>query len=199
MGEKIEKKNIGRNIFIYPMPVTLVGAIVENRPNFMAVGWISRINASPPLLAISLNKSHYTAIGIRNNKTFSVNFPGTIMVEQTDYCGLVSGRTTDKSSLFDIFYGALKTAPMINSCHLCLECNLFDIYEMPSNDLFIGEIIAGYADESCLTDGRLDLRKLDPLLLTMPDNSYWKVGEFLEKAWSIGKKRFMDSEDRSSN
>jgi len=37
MGERIEKKNIGRNIFIYPMPVTLVGAIVENRPNFMII------------------------------------------------------------------------------------------------------------------------------------------------------------------
>jgi flavin reductase (DIM6/NTAB) family NADH-FMN oxidoreductase RutF len=188
MGEKIEKKNIGRNIFIYPMPVTLVGAIVKNRPNFMAVGWISRINASPPMLAISLNKSHHTPGGIRENKTFSVNFPSTTMVEQTDYCGLVSGRTTDKSSLFDIFYGELKTAPMIDSCHLCLECKLHDIHEMPSNDLFIGEIIAGYADESCLTDGKPDLRKLDPLLLTMPDNSYWKVGNFLGKAWSIGKK-----------
>jgi flavin reductase (DIM6/NTAB) family NADH-FMN oxidoreductase RutF len=199
MGEKIEKKNIGRNIFIYPMPVTLVGAIVENKPNFMAVGWISRINASPPLLAVGLNKSHYTPAGIRKNKTFSVNFPSTVMVEQTDYCGLVSGRNTDKSSLFDIFYGELKTAPMIKSCHLCLECKLFDIYEMPSNDLFIGEIMAGYADANCLIEGKLDLHKLDPLLLTMPDNRYWKVGEFVEKAWSIGKRRIVDSADRLTN
>jgi hypothetical protein len=27
-----------------------------------------------------------------------------------------------------------------------------------------------------------------PLLLTMPDKSYWTVGEFAGKAWSIGKK-----------
>jgi len=82
------------------------------------------------------------------------------MIEQTDYCGLVSGRNTDKSNLFDIFYGELKTAPMINSYHLSLECTLHDVYEMPSNDLFIGEIIAGYADDGYLTDDRQDLASL---------------------------------------
>lgn len=184
----MEKRNIGQNVFIYPMPVTLVGSIVKNKPNFMAVGWISRINASPPMLAISLNKAHYTPSGIRENKEFSVNFPTTEMAEQTDYCGLVSGRDQDKSGIFEIFYGELKKAPMIRSCHLCIECKLHDIYEMPSNNLFIGEIVAGYADDSCLTNGKVDLRKLDPLLLTMPDNSYWRAGDFVGKAWSIGKK-----------
>ncbi|MCJ7444774.1 MAG: hypothetical protein MUO26_09640 [Methanotrichaceae archaeon] len=48
--------------------------------------------------------------------------------------------------------------------------------------------MAGYADDSCLTCGKVDLHKLNPLLLTMPDNSYWKAGDFVGKAWSIGKK-----------
>ena len=40
-----------------------------------------------------------------------------------------------------------------------------------------------------LTDGKLDVKKVDPLLLTMPDNNYWAVGERIGKAWSEGKKR----------
>ncbi len=182
----MEKVNIGRNVSIYPMPVTLVGSMVEGKPNFMAVAWITRVNATPPLLAISLNKRHHTAKGIRENKTFSVNFPRANMVEQTDYCGLVSGRESDKSGLFELFYGDLKTAPMIKSCSLSLECRLSDIFELPTNDLFIGEIMNGYADRESFSEGKLDVRKIDPLLLTMPDNSYWKVGDCVGAAWSIG-------------
>ena len=182
----MKKVNIGRNVSIYPMPVTLVGSMVEGKPNFMAVAWITRVNATPPLLAVSLNKPRHTAKGIRENKTFSVNFPGVNMVEQTDYCGLASGRESDKSGLFEVFYGDLKTAPMIKSCPLSLECRLADIFELPTNDLFIGEIVNGYADQESFAEGKLDVRKMNPLLLTMPDNSYWKVGDYVGAAWSIG-------------
>jgi len=182
----LKKVDIGRNVSIYPMPVTLVGAMVEEKPDFMAVAWITRANATPPMLAISLNKPRHTAKGIRENKTFSVNFPGANMVEQTDYCGLVSGRESDKASIFEVFYGDLKTAPMIESCPLSLECRLADILELPTNDLFIGEIVNGYADEGSFTEGKLDVQKIDPLLLTMPDNSYWRIGDYVGAAWSIG-------------
>jgi flavin reductase (DIM6/NTAB) family NADH-FMN oxidoreductase RutF len=83
--------------------------LVEGRPNFLAVAWVSRVNAKPPLLAIALNKHHFTVEGIRENRTFSVNFPKSDMLEETDYCGLVSGRKVDKSKLFEIFYGKLST------------------------------------------------------------------------------------------
>ena len=37
------KIKIDINAFVYPMPMVLVGATVENRPNFMAVGWVARV------------------------------------------------------------------------------------------------------------------------------------------------------------
>ena len=37
------------------------------------------------------------------------------MFAATDFTGLVSGRGTDKSSLFALFYGELEAAPMIQS------------------------------------------------------------------------------------
>jgi flavin reductase (DIM6/NTAB) family NADH-FMN oxidoreductase RutF len=108
------------------------------------------------------------------------------MVEATDYCGLVSGKTTDKSKVFEIFYGELKTAPMITECSLSLECKLVDKVDLQTNIFFIGEIIASYTEEKFLTNGKLDIKKMNPLLLTMPDNSYWTVGNYVGKAWNIG-------------
>jgi len=181
------KVNLGANAYIYPMPVTLVGAVVEGRANFMAVGWVMRVNRKPPLLAVALNKGHFTPEGIRQHRAFSVNFPGADLMEKTDYCGLVSGRQVDKSGLFRVFYGELEAAPLIEECPLGLECRLYEVVELPVNDLFIGEIVAAYADEDCLTDGQPDILKINPLVLTMPDNQYWTVGERAGKAWAAGK------------
>ena len=179
---------IGSNVYLYPMPVTLVGAMVEGRANFMAVGWVTRANARPPMLVVGLNKRHHTPAGIREIGTFSVNIPSADRVVETDYCGIVSGRKVDKSRLFEVFYGELGTAPMIAECPLCLECKLVDIHELPTNDLFIGEIVGAYTEDRYITEGRPDVRKMNPMVLTMPDNNYWAIGEHVAKAYSVGKK-----------
>lgn len=182
----MEKINIGQNVYI-PMLVTLLGVNVENRANFMALGWISRLNASPPLLGAAINKFHYTAEGIRENETFSINIPSKEMMKETDYCGLVSGRESDKSGLFNVFYGELETAPMIEQCPLSIECKLVDVHPLPSNDLIIGEIVASYTEKEYLSNDLPDIQKINPLFLTMPDNNYWIVGDNVGKAWEAGK------------
>jgi flavin reductase (DIM6/NTAB) family NADH-FMN oxidoreductase RutF len=187
-AKHMKKISAGTNVFIYPMPVVLVGTNVKDRANFMAVGFVSRVNAAPPMLAVGIFNKHYTNEGMKENGTFSVCFPDAALIEKTDYCGIVSGRKVDKSTLFDVFYGETKTAPMIEECPLNLECRLVQTVELQTNNLHIGEIIASYADERCMTEGKIDIKKLNPLLLTMPDNRYWTVGGFAGDAWEAGKK-----------
>jgi flavin reductase (DIM6/NTAB) family NADH-FMN oxidoreductase RutF len=183
----MEKISAGKNVFTYPMPVALLGCEMMGRPNFMALGWVTRVNANPPLIGCGVGTSHYSAYGIKQSKTFSINVPSASMMEKVDYCGLVSGETHDKAGLFDVFYGELKTAPMIRECPLCMECRLVSYMHHPTNEFFIGEIMASYTEERYMTDGRPDVKKIDPLLLTMPDNRYWTVGECAGNAWSAGK------------
>ena len=178
---------IAANAFVYPMPVVLVGTVVENRANFITVAWVSRVNYNPPMIGVALGKIHHTNQGIHENKTFSVNIPGMDLIQKTDYCGLVSGKDTDKSKIFKTFNGELANAPMIEECPLCMECKLFSAVDLPSNTFFIGEITGVYVEERFLTDGKPDVHKIDPFPLTMPDNHYWKVGSHAGKAWAIGK------------
>lgn len=169
------------------MPVTLLGVNVGGKPNFMALGWLSRVNANPPMIGCGVGKHHFTNKGMVENKTFSINIPSAGMMAKTDYCGLVSGKNKDKSGLFDIFYGDLMSAPMINECPLALECRLVNTVENPSNNFYIGEIVASYTEEKYLTGGHPDIKKINPLLLTMPDNRYWGVGGYFGDAWKAGK------------
>jgi flavin reductase (DIM6/NTAB) family NADH-FMN oxidoreductase RutF len=183
----MEKQKIQNNFFI-PMPVVLVGTQVNGKDNFMTVGWCARANANPPMILCGIGNHHFTSLGIAETKTFSVNIPSSDLLEKTDYCGLVSGEKSDKSHIFNTFYGSLKTAPMIKECPVSLECRLVQTNPLPTNTLFIGEITGAYADGRVMKDGKPDFPEIDPLFLTMPDNRYWTLGKYAGDAWSAGKK-----------
>ncbi len=184
----MKKERIPNNAFVYPMPMVLVGASVEGKPNFAAVAWVSRVNYNPPMIAVALGRIHLTNEGILQEKAFSVNIPGLDQMEKTDFCGVVSGRDADKAGVFKVVYGEDTGAPMIEECPMAMECRLVQAVDLPTNTLFIGQIVGAYADPACLTDGQPDVKKLKPFTLTMPDNRYWEVGQEAGKAWSVGKK-----------
>jgi flavin reductase (DIM6/NTAB) family NADH-FMN oxidoreductase RutF len=182
------KKNLGAVNSLYPMPVTLVGATVNGKPNYLTVAHVGIMNhAQPAYITVGLGKMHYTNAGIKENKTFSVNIPSEDMVVETDYCGIVTGKNTDKATLFEAFYGELKTAPMITECPVNLECKLYDIIDFPTHDVFIGEIMGTYCDENVLTDNAVDLLKVRPMLFDMGRRHYWRLGEPFAECWNIGK------------
>jgi flavin reductase (DIM6/NTAB) family NADH-FMN oxidoreductase RutF len=184
----MKKIEMGAERAYYPMPCSLVGADVQGKPNYLTVAWFTMVNPKPAYLAVAMNKTHHTNVGIRENGTFSVNIPSSAMADITDYCGMVSGRTYDKAAPFETFYGKLKTAPMIRECSFNVECKLIQTVELPAEELFIGEIIETYVNEDCLTDGKPDLKKLDPFILSMPDKKYLGLGKEVGPAWEMGKK-----------
>jgi flavin reductase (DIM6/NTAB) family NADH-FMN oxidoreductase RutF len=176
------------SVFMFPMPTVLVGSVVDGKANFMAVGWVSRVNFKPPMFAVSL-APHYTNKGIDENKEFSINIPDVSLIQKTDYCGIVSGKKIDKSSVFKVFYGELHKVPLIDECPVCIACSVCEVVKLPTNTLYIGEPKEVFTEEKFMTDSSiLDIKKINPFTLTMPDNHYWSVGENLGKAWSIGKK-----------
>ncbi len=182
------KKTIGSKTFLYPMPTVIVGAEVKGKPNFLVIAYCGIVNHSPAMIAIASNKAHYTNEGIKEAGAFSVNIPSTAMVKITDYCGIASGRNTDKSKLFKTFFGRLKNAPMIEECPLNLECKLVKTVVVgDTHEIFIGEIVETYTDDKYLTNGLPDIKKIDPIVFSMHDNNYWKVGEHIAHAWQVGK------------
>ena len=184
----MSKVEIGTDRVYYPMPCSIVGANVEEKTNFLTVAWFTMVNPEPAYLAVTMNKAHFTNAGIKTNRTFSVNIPSIKMAEKADYCGLVSGRKFDKAAMFETFYGKLETAPMIKECPFNIECKLVKTVDLPAEELFIGEIVGAYCDESCLTNGAPDLKKIDPFVLVMPEKKYRGLGQDIGGAWEMGKR-----------
>ncbi len=172
--------------FPFPMPMTLVGAVVEGKANFLAAAWVTRVNMKPPMMLAALGR-HHTNRGIEEHGEFSINVPSVALLAKTDYCGIVSGRNQDKSRLFEVFCGALAHAPLIADCPLVMACRLVEKVSLPGDTLYIGEVVEAFAAEGALSEGRPDLRKIDPFVLAMPENRYFRIGEPVGRAWSAGK------------
>jgi len=181
------KTKLGAVNVLYPLPTTLVGAMVGGKPNFNTIAHVGVLTVGEPqCICLGMHKSHYTNQGIKDNRAFSVNLPSLDLVKQTDYCGLVSGSKVDKAALFKVFYGELEAAPMIEGCPVNMECRLYDVVDFPSHDVFIGQIVATYADEAVLTDGKPDVAKIKPLLFDMPRKRYWTLGPDIAGCWQVG-------------
>ncbi|MGD0857228.1 MAG: flavin reductase family protein [Dehalococcoidia bacterium] len=183
----MSKKEIRRGPFLFPMPVVLVGANKGGKANFMTAAFAGIVNMNPPAIALGLGKSHFTSAGIDEGGVFSVNLPSTSMMKVTDYCGLVSGHKIDKSEVFKVFYGKLEKAPMIEECPLTMECKLLHKLDLGVDSAFIGEIIAVYCDDKYMAGEMPDMAKIDPLLFSMGDMSYWNTGKKIGAGWSVGK------------
>jgi flavin reductase (DIM6/NTAB) family NADH-FMN oxidoreductase RutF len=181
----MDKIKLGPMPYMSVMPTLLVGANVKGKPNYMTAAWATVASMAPPMVCVAINKARYTEKGIEENKTFSLNVPSAHMVVKTDHCGLVSGAQEDKSGVFESFYGTLKTAPMAKECPVTIECTLFKSIDCGSHLLHIGQVVEIYADKSCMTDGKPDITKINPIVYAQ--SAYFDVGKQVDKAFFAGK------------
>lgn len=181
-------KNIGAVCALYPMPATIVGALVDGRPNFLTIAHVGILNNAPPqYLTVSLKKFRHTSRGIHDTRAFSICLPSRSMAVVTDYVGIVSGARVDKSGVFDVFYGETTGAPLIRECPVNMELKLHDVIDLPAHEVFVGELVGSYVDEACLDDGKVDLEAVRPLLFDYASGWYFGLGEPVAPCWRAGR------------
>ena len=106
------------------MPVTVVGAEVNGKVNWLLVAHVGIIGHDRIL--VSMSDKHYTNQGIIESKKLSVNLVDQKMLSKADYVGSVSGASVDKSGVFDFHWGK-NGSPVIDASQLVMECNVVDI------------------------------------------------------------------------
>jgi len=186
----VTKKKPGPKTLLYPMPALLVGAIVNEKPNFLTVAWGGIACAEPPALSVAIRKVRFSLKGIKENRIFSVNVPSVNLVRDVDYCGIYSGKTKDKSNIFKVFYGVERQAPLIEECPINLECKVLHIIDIGSHELVIGEILEVHINDDCIDDNGVPiLEKINPLIYTPGVQEYNCLGKSIAKAYSTGKER----------
>lgn len=180
-----EKKHIGNLLALYPKPMTVVGAEVEGKVNWLVVGHTGIIGHDRIL--VSMSDKHYTNQGIRQSKKLSVNLVSREMLPKADYVGSVSGASVDKSEVFSFHWGENGT-PVIDASPLTMECEVVDIYKTEGFDNFICSVVNTYAAPEVLdAAGKPDYTRLKPVLFDFTTYSYIATGEVIGKCLNLDK------------
>jgi flavin reductase (DIM6/NTAB) family NADH-FMN oxidoreductase RutF len=179
------KKNLGSVLGLYPTPVTVVGAIASDKPNWLLVAHVGIIGHDKILISVA--KAHFTNKLIKESGKVSVNLVDEALLPKADYVGCVSGSKEDKSGVFKYEIGEAG-APIITESPLVMECSVVDIYDTDTFDNFILKIDNTYAEEKVVgEDGKLNYEDLKPVLFEMPTYKYIKTGEVLGNCMKLAK------------
>lgn len=181
------RKNFGKKTWLYPMPVLIVGTYGEDGvPNAMNAAWGGIYDTD--LVMVCLSDDHKTTENIKRTGAFTISFATVDTVVPCDYVGIVSANDVpDKFARagFHATKSELVNAPIIDELPMTLECKLVKFNE---DGICIGEILNVSADESVLTDGRIDASLLSPIIYDSVSHAYWSFGKKVGQAFSDGEK-----------
>lgn len=180
------RKDFGKKTIITPLPVVIIGTYDENGvPNAMNAAWAGQVDSHQ--IMISLAK-HKTTDNLLLKKEFTVAFATKKTVVESDYFGIESGKGFDKVAKagFHAVKGNFTDAPVIEEYPLVLECRVVSMEPDGDGYLLTGETVNMTADESILTDGAVDIGKLEPIMYDSSMHKYRVVGEIVGDAFKSG-------------
>jgi flavin reductase (DIM6/NTAB) family NADH-FMN oxidoreductase RutF len=183
--------SLGANTFAPITPVWVVSTYDhEGKPNVMTAAWSGICCSKPPCVYVSLRKATRTYSNLMERKAFTISFPSEEYVKEADYFGIASGRDTDKFANTNLtpIKSDLVDAPYVKEFPMILECKVIKVIEIGLHTEFIGEVIDAKAREDILGEDKLpDIEKLKPIIWSMTNMSYRRVGEAIGKSFAIGK------------
>lgn len=138
-------------------PVTLVSTAHGERRNVMAASWAMPLDFSPPKVAVVVDRTTLTRELIEASGRFTLNIPCRAIAGQVLAVGSCTGREVDKFATLGIATapGSVGDAPLIDGCVAWLECRVIsELHNEQRYDLFLGEVLAAWADPRVFADGR---------------------------------------------
>ncbi|MBP5599097.1 MAG: flavin reductase family protein [Lachnospiraceae bacterium] len=175
---------------LYPLPVVMVSvADNEGRTNIVTVAWAGTINSDPAMISISVRKSRFSYDMIKESGEFCVNLTNKELAKATDFCGVKSGRDTDKwkeANLTPIPSSVIK-APMIKESPVNIECKVIKSEELGTHTIFYGKVVAVHVDDEYMDEtGRFHFEDTNPLAYS--HGQYYTLGENIGKfGYSVKK------------
>lgn len=185
------RKNFGSQpAIVTPQPVMMIATYDENGvPDVMPAGWASQCDYDKVTFELA---PHKTTDNIRLKKAFTVSFATQETMAQSDYFGIVSGNKVPdkvKRAGFTVTPSPNVDAPIINEYKLTLECKVIEFDEAEGRDTrVVGQVVNWSGDESILTDGKVDLAKLKPIMFDSSYRIYRAIGDSVGQAWHSGEK-----------
>ena len=153
------KRSFKGGAMLNPVPAVMVSC-GSRKPNIITIAWTGIVNSNPPMTYISVRKERYSHNIIENTGEFVINLCSEELAFATDFCGVRSGRDTDKFKEMKLTpeRAEIVRCPMIKESPVNIECRVREIIELGSHDMFIADILKVHVDEQYIDrSGRIRL------------------------------------------
>lgn len=161
-----------------PVPPVLVTSGTIEKPNVCTVAWCGMLSTKPPKTYVSIRPSRYSYDLIKESGEFVINLPAASQVRNIDFCGVKSGRDTDKFEhcKFTALPSSMVSAPILEQSPVSIECRVEQIIPLGTHDMFLSEIVGVVIDEELLDEkGKLRLDQAG--LATYAHGDYFALGK----------------------
>ena len=149
-----------------PIPAVMVscrGTGENEKPDIITIAWAGTVNSDPPMVSISVRRERFSHDLIARSGEFVVNLVDEARCRALDYCGVRSGRDTDKFADMGLTAAPalkLQYAPAIAQCPAYLACKVEKVVELGSHDMFIGRVVGVQVRDDLFDgDGSLHLER----------------------------------------
>lgn len=176
---------------LYPVPAVMVTAADKNgKSNIITIAWTGTICTNPPMVYISVRPERYSYGMIKETKEFVINLTTEKLAFAADYCGVKSGRETDKWKETGLTpaLASKVSVPLIKESPINLECRVTEVKELGSHHMILAEVVAVDIEESLLNKtGKLELHKALPVVYS--HGEYYGLSNLLGTfGYSVRKK-----------
>ncbi len=175
--EKRARVQWSGSALLAPVPPVLVTCCRGGSVNVLTVGWTGICATHPPMTYISLRPSRFSYDMIKETGVFAVNLPTTAMVRAVDFCGVRSGRDTDKIAQCGLHPVLPEGAavPVLEESPVSLLCRVQQVIPLGSHDMFLAEITGTSVDGRYVdSKGKLNLQQSG--LLAYAHGEYFALG-----------------------
>lgn len=177
-----------------PLPAALVTCGTVEEPNVLTIAWTGIINSSPAMTYISVRPERWSHHLIAESGEFVINVTTADLVRAADFCGVRSGKDTDKFEEMKLtaLPASKVSAPILAQSPVSLECKVTEVKHLGSHDMFIAEIVAIQVEDKYIDEtGRLDLRKAGVM--------FYSHGEYFAQGKKIGQMGYSVKKKRTKN
>ena len=191
-GVNVLKQTWKPGNMLYPLPAVMVSVTDgKGEDDIITVAWTGTVCTNPPMVYISVRPERYSYHMIKETGEFVINLTTEKLAFATDYCGVLSGRDTDKFKDTGITREKADhvKAPMIKESPVSIECRVREVKELGSHHMFLADVLAVHADEAYMDEkNRFDLNMAGPLVYSHGEylGTGKKIGTF---GYSVKKKR----------
>lgn len=189
---------------LYPLPAVMVSCqfsdsidpdcpsqALQGRPNIITAAWAGTVCTNPPMLSISVRPERYSYHILEQSGEFVVNLTTASLVKAADYCGVRSGRDTDKFK--DMRLTPLPSreisAPGIAESPVNIECRVREIMPLGSHSMFLADVVHVTVEDAYLNEnGKFELNASG--LVAYSHGEYFLLGKKLGSfGYSVRRKK----------